>query len=64
MPGGNIATLETDEYYYVLSLSPVTMNGALSLCPMYGDGFFLANIDDEDELKFIQTALEDLNLLG
>lgn len=59
MPHVNVAVRETANYTYLLSLNSESWYGALELCQQYGDGFYLANIDDANELDSLRPWLTD-----
>ena len=62
MPHVNIAARETANYTYLLSLNSATWYDALELCQQYGEGFYLANIDDANELNSLRPWFR--NVIG
>ena len=59
MPHVNVAVRQTANYTYLLSLNSESWYEALELCQKYGDGFYLANIDDANELDSLRPWLTD-----
>ena len=60
MPSGNIAAIETEEFSYLLVLDPAGWHDALDLCPKYGDGYRLANIEGQHEQNSLAVMLKPL----
>ena len=60
LPTALMSGLEAGNYSYLANLDPASWHEALTLCPMYGNGFFLANFNDQDELDDIKPWLASL----
>ena len=58
MPSANIATFDTADYTYLIGMDRVNWTTAWELCPLYGDGFYLDNVDGTGELDLLRPWLE------
>ena len=56
------ARLTTAEFSYMLSVTRVTWFQARELCLVYGDGFYLADVNGTEELGFLRNWLKSLSL--
>ena len=64
MPHVNVAVMETADYSYLLSLKRATWYEALELCQQYGEGYYLANMDDANEHEVLRPWLTDVANTG
>ena len=64
LPSGNFRMFATDEYSYLIGLDQVSWHDALTRCPRYGDGYYLANINSGEEFELLRNYFRDLSIAG
>ena len=64
LPSVNFRMFATDEYSYLIGLDQVTWHDALTRCPRYGDGYYLANIDSGEEFELLRNYFRGLSIAG
>ena len=64
IPSGDVASKETADYSYILSLDHANWTQALELCPMFGVSFYFANIDSASELDIFRPWFTSMAIKG